>query len=152
MTNPAMKIVKWALIGALGLVPLGASAKQYEFNFSTADSVFTVNGIITTADTVDALGGYDVLSISGTVSGPDRGAISLVADPSEPNPYDNGAWIYDNVYLPGAAPWWTIQEFSSPPAAMITIYIRRGLRRIICRRTIPLAIEPLAKFIERGEF
>ena len=104
MTKSAMKTVKWALIAALGLAPVSANANVYGFDFSTADSVFTVTGLITTADTMDAVGGYDVLSLSGTVSGPGGGAITLVANPSQPDPYDNGTWIYDNVYFPGAAP------------------------------------------------
>jgi len=99
-----MKAAKWALIAALGLVSASAKATVYELDFSTADSVFTVTALVTTANTANAGGGYDVLSISGTVSGAGGGAISLVADPSEPNAYDNGTWIYDDVYFPGAAP------------------------------------------------
>ena len=104
MMKRAMKRVKWALIVALGLVPVGANANVYEFNFSTADSVFTVTGLVTTADALDAIGGYDVLSITGTVTGPGGGAIALVVNPSQPDAYDNGLWIYDNIYFPGAAP------------------------------------------------
>ena len=99
-----MKLAKLALIAALGLAPVGASAKVYEFNFTTADSVFTVSGFMTTSDNLDAAGGYDVLSISGTVSGPSGGTITLLANPVQPNPYNNGIWIYDNVYFPGGTP------------------------------------------------
>ena len=80
------KALKWALIAAAGLVPAVANAATYSFNFRLTDSVFAVTGTITTADTLDAVGGYDVLSISGTISGPGGGAISLVTNPSQPFP------------------------------------------------------------------
>jgi hypothetical protein len=99
-----VKSVKWALIAVLGLVPVGASAATYSFNFSTTDSVFTVAGTLTTANTVDAVGGYDVLSMSGTITGPDGGAISLVNNPAQPLFYDDLTWVYDNVLFPSAAP------------------------------------------------
>jgi PEP-CTERM motif len=47
---------------------------------------------------------YDVLSISGAVSGPVGGTITLVGNPSQPAAFDNGTWIYDNVFYPGGAP------------------------------------------------
>jgi PEP-CTERM motif len=99
-----VKSVKWALIAVLGLVPVGASAATYSFNFSTTDPVFTVAGTFTTANTLDAVGGYDVLSMSGTITGPDGGAISLVGNPSQPLFYDDLTWVYDNVLFPNAAP------------------------------------------------
>lgn len=99
------KAVKWALLAAVaGLVPLGANAATYSFDFSTTDSVFTVAGSITTADTLDAAGGYDILSLSGTISGPGGGAIALVSNPSQPFPDFGSTFIYDNVYFPGAGP------------------------------------------------
>lgn len=99
------KAVKWALLAAVaGLVPLGAHAATYSFDFSTTDSVFTVAGWITTADTLDSAGGYDVLSLSGTISGPGGGAIALVSNPSQPFPDYGPTFIYDNVYFPGPGP------------------------------------------------
>ena len=92
------------MIGAGALVPAGADAATYSFDFSTADSVFAAAATLTTADTLNALGGYDVLSISGTLSGPGGGAISLVANPSQPNPGATTYFGYDNVYFPGGAP------------------------------------------------
>jgi hypothetical protein len=99
-----IKSVKWALIAALGLAPVGASAATYSFDFSTTDSVFTVTGTLTTANTLDAVGGYDLLSFSGTIAGPGGGAITLVDNPAQPLFYDNSNWVYDNVLFPNAAP------------------------------------------------
>jgi hypothetical protein len=99
------KALKWALIAAAGIIPVGANAATYSFDFSTTDSVFAVTGTITTSDTVDAVGGYDVLSISGTMSGQGGGAISLVSNPSQPYPEYSELFLYDNVYFPaGPAP------------------------------------------------
>jgi len=98
------KAVKWALVAAAGLVPAGANAATYSFDFSTTDSVFTVTGLITTANTLDAAGGYDVLSLSGTISGPGGGSIALVPNPLQPFPNDTPTFTYDNVYFPGTGP------------------------------------------------
>jgi hypothetical protein len=96
--------LKWVLIGAGALLPAGADAATYSFDFSTIDSVFAVAATLTTADTLNAVGGYDVLSISGTLSGPGGGAISLVTNPAPPNPASTAYFGYDNVYFAGGAP------------------------------------------------
>jgi hypothetical protein len=92
--------LKWVLITAIGLVPIDANAATYRFNFSTNDSLFTVTAAITTADTLDAVGGYDVLSISGTISGPGGGAITLEPNPTQPFSNYRVIFSYDNVYFP----------------------------------------------------
>jgi hypothetical protein len=94
---------KWALIAAIGLVPVSAHAAIYDFDFSTMDSLFSATGSITTADTPDAVGGYDILSISGTLSGPGGGTIALEPNPAQPFPTYTASFGYDNVYFPGAA-------------------------------------------------
>jgi PEP-CTERM motif len=94
------KVLRWTLIATAALIPFGANAATYSFDFSTTDSVFTVTGTITTADAVDAIGGYDVLSISGTISGPSGGTIALVPNPSQPYPEYGALYLYDNVYFP----------------------------------------------------
>jgi hypothetical protein len=97
------QIRKWALVVAVGLVPAGAHAATYDFDLSTTDSLFTVTGTITTADTLDAVGGYDVLSISGTIFGPGFGpAGGTIALEANPSPYAAMLFQYDNVYFPGA--------------------------------------------------
>ena len=94
---------KWALIAAFGFIPASAQAATYNFDFSTVDSLFTAIGSITTADTLDAVGGYDILSISGTLSGPGGGAIALETNPAQPFPTYTASFGYDNVYFPGTA-------------------------------------------------
>jgi hypothetical protein len=94
------KILKWALIAAAGIIPAGANAAIYNFDFSTTDSVFAVTGTVTTADTTDIVGGYDVLSISGTISGPSGGTIALLSNPSQPSPDYGDIFLYNNVYFP----------------------------------------------------
>lgn len=96
--------LKWALIAASAVLPAGADAATYSFDFSTTDAVFAVAATLTTADTLNAIGGYDVLSISGTLSGPGGGTISLVANPDQPNPGATTYFMYDNVYFPGGTP------------------------------------------------
>ncbi len=91
------------MIAAVGLVPVGAKAATYGFDFSTTDSIFTVTGAITTADTLDSVGGYDVLSVSGTISGPGGGTITLEPNPSQPSAFVGPVWTYDNVYFPAGA-------------------------------------------------
>ena len=97
--------VKWALAAAVGLGPLGANAATYGFDFSTTDSLFSATGSITTADAADAVGGYDALSISGTIFGPSFGpsgaAIALAPNSSQPFPANTPIYQYDNVYFPG---------------------------------------------------
>jgi PEP-CTERM motif len=97
------QIGKWALIAAVGFVPASASAAVYDFDFSTTDSLFTATGSITTANTPDAVGGYDILSMSGTLSGPGGGTIALEPNPAQPLPTYTASFGYDNVYYPGAA-------------------------------------------------
>ncbi len=96
------RALKWALMAAIGVVPVGADAAIYGFDFSTTDSVFTVTGTITTADTLDAIGGFDVLSISGTIFGPGGGTIALEPNSSQHFPDYNGIFQYDNVFYPNA--------------------------------------------------
>jgi PEP-CTERM motif len=98
------KAVKRALVATLGFVPVGANAATYDFDFSTTDSVFSVTAAITTADTLDAVGGYDVLSISGTISGPGGGTIALTPNPTQPFADPTVTFTYDNVYFGGGGP------------------------------------------------
>jgi hypothetical protein len=62
------------------------------------------NLTIETADTIDAAGGYDVLSISGDVDG--EAVTGLIANPNQPFPaYSNdGLFIFDNVFFANGAP------------------------------------------------
>ena len=81
----------------------GAAAHANTFDFTFTGTSFSVTGVLTTSNTLDSAGGYDVLTISGNVTGPISGAITgLVSNPSQPNmatfyaPSGRG-WDYDNV-------------------------------------------------------
>ena len=105
-----------AAASALALVGFAASAEAatYAWQFtdfsleesgpsapgSFAPSNLLASGRLTTANTLNTAGGYDILSINGTVEG--YGAITgLVANPNQPNAFSNGVFIYDNVlFLP----------------------------------------------------
>ena len=99
------KILQTVAVAAAVLAPAAANATVYHFSFETTDGVFTVSGSATTANTRHSAGGYDLLTLSGTVSGPSGGSISLIADPSQPAAFNNGTWIYDDVLFPHAAPF-----------------------------------------------
>ncbi len=67
--------------------------------------MFSLSGDLPVSDTLNSVGGYDVTGFSGTVSGPNGGAITaLVTNPTKPVAYDNGSWIFDNVVFP-SGPW-----------------------------------------------
>ena len=132
------KAVKWALVAAVGFVPVGANAATYVFDFSTTDSLFTVTSAITTADTLNAVGGYDVLSVSGTISGPGGGAIAWSPTPRSPFPTIPYSFNMITYIFPPRQHQLTRMEFCSALAATIIIYIRMG-RLTIFRQTIPRA-------------
>lgn len=87
-----------------------AHAGSYSFEFLSNDSSYQVDGIFTTDDVLNALNGYDILGVSGTVYGPVGGAITtLVPNPNSPGssatPSINGWYItFDNNLFPNAAP------------------------------------------------
>jgi hypothetical protein len=93
-----------AITAAMLFCASTASAKVYHFNFETTDGAFMVSGAATTANTLDSAGGYDVLALTGTVSGPGSGSVALIANPAQPVASNNGTWIYDDVLFPQAAP------------------------------------------------
>jgi hypothetical protein len=78
------------------MAPLSCGATTIAFNLETA--TFDVTGQAVVSDSLNAVGGYDVESISGSVAGPGGGPITgLIPNPSRPYAYDNGTWIFDNV-------------------------------------------------------
>jgi hypothetical protein len=94
-----------AITAAMLLCASTANAAVYHFSLETTDGVFAVSGDAITANTLDSAGGYDVLALTGTVSGPGGGSISLIANPAQSAAFNNGSWIYDNVLFPHAAPF-----------------------------------------------
>jgi hypothetical protein len=99
------------LAGSALLAALPAKANTYDVTFN--GSSFDVSAVITTADTLDSVGGYDILGISGIVTGPTSsvsGAINnLISNPGQPNqgtyyvPGTSIGWYYDNVLFPSGS-------------------------------------------------
>src|SRR5450631_3675615 len=84
-----------------------STAHAFNFNFTSFDHTFTVTGQLITANTLDAVGGYDVTGITGSVVGLNGGAISALIN--NPNPAaesisPDGVYIYDNVLLANSSP------------------------------------------------
>ena len=90
----------WAAAAILAVAPLEAEAATLAFHFETDDAAFVVSGDLTVSDALNAVGGYDVTGIAGTVAGANGGPITgLIANPNQPGPTtDNtNSWLYDNV-------------------------------------------------------
>ena len=83
-----------------------SSAHAFNFNFTSFDGSFTVSGQLNTANSLDAVGGYDVTGIAGSVVGLNGGTISSLIN--NPNPAaesisPDGVFIFDNVLLAGSS-------------------------------------------------
>ena len=79
----------------------------YGFTFTGFDNTFTVTGQLTVGTSLDAVGGYDVTGITGSVIGPNGGGISsLINNPGNSQEVisPDGIWIYDNVLYSGSSP------------------------------------------------
>ena len=74
----------------------GAQAATFAFTFTFPSSTVAASGQLTTEDTLNAVGGYNVTGISGTVAG--YGAITgLVNNPNKPLASSANGFIFDNV-------------------------------------------------------
>ena len=112
MSNTGIKMTRklaWAAAAILALAPLEAEAATLAFSFETQDGVFSGSGDLMVSDTLDSAGGYDVTGLSGTLSGPGGGAMTLVANPLQPTTSTDstGSWYYDNV-VSASAPWFDL--------------------------------------------
>ncbi len=84
-----------------------SNAHAFSFNFTSFDGTFTVTGQLSTASSLDAVGGYDVTGIAGSVAGPNGAAISSLINnpnPSTESISPDGVFIYDNVLLANSSP------------------------------------------------
>jgi hypothetical protein len=84
-----------------------SSAHAFNFNFTSFDGTFTVSGQLSTANSLDAVGGYDITGIAGSVVGPNGAAISGLINnpnPSAESTSPDGVFIYDNVLLANSSP------------------------------------------------
>lgn len=92
----------------LAFSAFAVQASSYSFSYLSSalggDSfpLYTVLGELEVADTQNALGSYDILGISGGVSGPGGGSITgLVNNPNQPyNKIDYGLGFYWNNNYP----------------------------------------------------
>lgn len=101
--------------GAL-VASTAATAASYSFDFMANNNSYQVSGILVTEDVLNALNGYNIVGISGTVTGSGGGVInSLVANPNSPNPVTQFGYIFDNNLFPSFAP-----QLSSPGVLFTT--------------------------------
>ena len=81
----------------------GNASADNHYSFDFLASGYEAAGILTTADTLNAVNGYDILGITGSVTGAGGGVItSLVSNPGQPFPTINYGFQYDNVLFPSA--------------------------------------------------
>ncbi|HXQ31810.1 MAG TPA: PEP-CTERM sorting domain-containing protein [Steroidobacteraceae bacterium] len=118
------------VLSALALLLMGAAASvagtlTWDFSYTdtaTGGSVVSASGVLTTSDTLDSLGGYDILAISGTrnldsitgLAGPAGTAQTLSTD---------GAVYFDNVLYQSApqVDYWGLY-FSTAPTGDFNVY------------------------------
>jgi hypothetical protein len=95
MTKKFLSAVAAASVLAFAANP--ACAKGYVLNYTSYDSTVTATFVIDASDAVDAVGGHDVLGISGNVGG--DAITSLTSNPIQPSvaTSQDGLFTYDNV-------------------------------------------------------
>jgi hypothetical protein len=106
MSSRVSKIA-WFAAATVAFAPLAAEAHVYSLDFTGSPN--DVIAQITTSDTQSVPGGYDILKITGTVTGTNGGSISgLISNPNQPNvsffSAPGGAWSYDNVFFTPGTP------------------------------------------------
>jgi hypothetical protein len=104
---------------ALAMLALAATAHAAKFNvWAGHDGITNISAVITTRDTLNTVGGYDILSIEGTST---WGTITgLITNPSQPYTsfywpdghvtasYQSGAeWPFDNVLYDNGGAWFS---------------------------------------------
>jgi len=104
--------MKLKMLGAASAAMLlgasSANAATYIVNFSGTGGT-TAQFDVTTADTLNAVNGYDVLALSGNVNG--DAVTGLLVNPNQPGVTNNGVWLYDNVLFPAADPFIDLYSF-----------------------------------------
>ena len=93
MKKIGVLIATCALFAATTTVP--AAAAVYDFSYTGA---LSGNLVITTSDTLDAVGGFDITSVSGTFGG--LGITGLFSNPNQPFASSTGTFTWDNVLFP----------------------------------------------------
>jgi hypothetical protein len=97
------KCIVAALASVAMFVASSTNAASINIEFLTADNSFGVNALLAIADTPNGIfngtsAGFDILSISGVVTGPGGGDIaSLLTNPNQPFSAVDLGFQYDNV-------------------------------------------------------
>lgn len=81
------------LFGAASSLPAAASVYDFTYNGTQSGTL-----ILTTSNTLDAVGGYDITGIGGTFGG--NTITSLVINPLQPNHSTSTTFTWDNVLFP----------------------------------------------------
>lgn len=88
-----------AFAASLGMVtPADAAVFNWSYNVTNGAPLFA-GGSFTTSDVLNSAGLYDILSITGSVSG--DVITGLVTNPNQPNVTANSLFYYDNNYTGG---------------------------------------------------
>lgn len=108
---------KLAAILAMCAAATSAGAAKYSV-WAGHNGITNISAVITTSDTLNAVGGYDVTGIEGTTTWGDITA--LIANPAQPytaNYWPDGhvtidyqlgsEWPFDNVLFDNGGPWFT---------------------------------------------
>lgn len=79
-----------------------ATVIPFDFETTSGPNPYSIIGSLTIANVLDAVGGFDILGITGNVTGLGGAPITaLVSNPNQPQPFNNGLYIYNNVGFPG---------------------------------------------------
>lgn len=100
-----LKTILAGLTAAIALSAGQAHASTWLLTYTSGDGApFTANLTLDASDVMNAVGGFDALSLSGDVDG--DAITGLIANPSQPLAHysADGMFIYDNVVWPTGAP------------------------------------------------
>jgi hypothetical protein len=121
MTHPITRILSLLSLLLLGCAPGFAGTITWDFTYGNGGGILA-SGVLTTSDSLDSLGGYDVLSISGMrngdtitgLAGPAGTAMTLSSD---------GEVYFDNVLYPSfpQADYWGLY-YSTATSGDFNVY------------------------------
>ncbi len=82
---------------AMAFASVSAWANSYSFEFMSSDHTYKATGMFNVSNTLNSLGSYNILGISGSVLGAGGGAITgLVTNPNQPLSVTNYGFQWDN--------------------------------------------------------
>jgi len=100
------KLIATALVATAVVAPAHAGHFLFQYNwdaqFSDPTGPKSASMDLVTSDTLNSIGGYDILSASGTIDG--AAVLGLKLNPTQPNFSADGVFIYNNVIYPTGAP------------------------------------------------